>query len=481
MFFPTLPSERGGATASIRNDQSGQALMAWVMIMVMLFAGLMSASSAYGLTAIKATRESRDFVIAGQLTNEAIQNAVYQFNAGAIATDGTLPPVTGSSNTLCGSTMSDAILRGGAWDTTKLGCGVYQSAPNTGKWQWTVEDTSLGGANPSAIGTRYKVTATGAYGKAERSVTVNLSASSVTGVRYDAQNKIGYTVTPSTVFDYAIFGGGDGPGEGMSWAKGVKPTSDVYIKGQVGSNNLVDISKTTDSNDTSVSSKYDVPAVAFYNYGGADGWDLRCNTTTAINMSKSACEPIVRAPQKMVLNSDFVDSLSTKCVGVPTKWVASENAGFIDAGLGNVGCYTEMVFDRDTTIVGTSFFSAFVSGDITINPGVNITSLGAASLVIYGGGNVSLSNGGGNTLKELDMFVYAPRGTCDLTNTQADVSPVKVVGSLACNKVALEGVSVEWKAVSPGVDQPGATTSTSSAKKLWNADSAVEGPSSRLS
>lgn len=481
MLTPVLPPEKGGRASNL--NQSGQALMAWVLIMLVLFAGLATALTGYTVTSISTTKQSRDFVIAGQLYNEAIQDAIYQFNEGDVAKfasgDGGVDPVT--AGTSCGSSIDDAILRAGTWDGD-LGCGEYTSAPKTGKWQWTVEDTSLGGGTEAGdVGRRYKVTATGAYGKVKRSITVNLNSAAVTGVRYDENNKIGYTVAPSTVFDFAMFSGSDKPNEGLSWVKGSKVAADVYIEGNIGSNNLIDIKTTSGGED--ISSNYDVPEVGFYNYGGAEGWDARCNTKAAFGESKTVCEPIVRAPQKMVLNSDFVNSLTTKCVGSPYKWVASEQDGTLNAGSGNAGCFTEMVFDADTNIVGTNFYSAFVSGNVTINPGVNIKTMGAANLVIYTSGNVSLSNGGGSTEKELDMFVYAPTGTCDLKDSEADMSPVRVVGSLACNTINLEGVSVEWKAAPKGVDQPGTsgTSAPTYSQKVWIADNIVDGPSGRLS
>jgi hypothetical protein len=472
MFARALPSAKGGIT--FKQDQSGQALMAWVLIMLVLFAGLAQALAGYTLTSVNATKRSTDFVVAGQISNEAVQDAIYQFNEGKIAKGA----VATTAGTTCGVKIDGAVLRGESWDATKLGCGEYRTSPKTGKWQWTVV------ADPAvAPGNRYTVTATGAYGKAKRSVTVKLSSLSVTSVRYDEDKKIGYTIAPSTVFDFALFSGSDADNEGLAWAKGVKKVSDVYIKGQVGSNNLIDL-KMKSSNDPAenISPQNNIPAVGFYNYGGALGWDARCNTKIASGFAKSFCEPVVRAPQKMILNSEFVSSLANKCIGTPYKWVASEQDGILNAGAGNAGCYTEMVFDRDTTVVGTGYFSAFVGGNITINPGVNIDAMGAANLVIYTSGNVSLSNGGGNTLKQLEMFVYAPKGKCELTNTQADVSQVKVVGSLACNTISLEGVSVEWKAAPSGVDQPGSSgaSATTFAQKIWNADNVIEGPSGRL-
>jgi len=496
MFSHPLPPVNGGVT--LKQNQSGQALMAWVLIMVVLFSGLMAALNGYTLTSIATTKRSSDFVIAGQLSNEAAQDALYQFNEGSIANfndgvaGGVDPATAGTTCSTTGNTIDDAIKRGASW-TKNLGCGEYQSAPNAGKWQWTVQDTSLGGAT----GNRFTVTATGAYGTAKRSVTVKLNSASVTGVRMDANQKIGYTVAPSTVFDYALFGGGDQDGQGLSWAKGPKNSDNVYIKGEIGSNNLIDINQVPSTVNTTdpaqfknyTSPAYDVPSVGFYNYGMLDssgavkGWDARCNTASAVGQTKTACQPILRAPQKMVLNSDFVNSLANKCVGTPYKWVASEQDGILNAGAGNSGCYTEMVFDRDVTVVGTNFFSAFVSGNVTINPGVNIKTLGAANLVIYTSGNVSLSDGGGSTTSELDMFVYAPTGTCGLTDNQADISPVKVVGSLACNIVNLVGVGVEWKAAPAGVDQPGfsGTSAPNYSKKIWNADDVIEGPSGTVS
>lgn len=487
MFPSTLTPVKGGV--SLKQDQSGNALMAWVLIMVILFSGLTTALSGYSLISVKATKRSTDFVVAGQLSNEAVQDAIYQFNNGAVANDTagtiTLPETVDGESTACGSTIADAIKRSGNWKT-QLGCGVYQSAPNAGKWEWTVKDTSLGGVK----GKRFVLTATGAYGDAKRSVTVNFTSLAATGVRRDANNKIGYTVAPSTAFDFAIFGAGDKDGEGLSWAKGVKNTDNVYIKGNIGSNNLIDINHiptSIDSTDPADFKNYtsplnDVPSVGFYNYG-TKGWDERCNTASAVGQTKTACQPILRAPQKLLLNTDLVNSLADKCIGSPYKWVASEQDGVLNAGAGNAGCYTEMVFDRDVTVVGTGFFSAFVRGNVTINPGVNIKAMNPANLVIYTSGDVSLSNGGGSTGKELDMFVYAPTGTCGLKNTVADVSPVKVVGSLACNEVSLEGVAVEWKDAPAGVDQPGfsGSTTTTYTKTIWNTDSITEGPSGRIS
>jgi hypothetical protein len=488
MFPPAFTPVKGGVT--FNQNQSGQALMAWVLIMLFLFAGLSAALAGYTYTSIKTTKRSTDFVIAGQLSNEAVQDAIYQFNEGDIAKfndDSDLEP--GVDPDLAGTDCGDidgAIKRDATWKEDKLGCGEYQSAPKAGKWQWTVEDTSLG----DGAGKRFTVTATGAYGDAKRAVTVNLTSIAATGVRYDENNKIGYSVAPSTAFDFAIFGGSDKDGEGLSWAKGPKNTSNVYIEGEIGSNSLIDINhipSTIDSTDPADFKNYtspanDIPSVGFYNYG-TKGWDERCNTTTALEQTKTACQPILRAPQKMLLNADLVNALADKCIGSPYKWVASEQDGILNAGAGNAGCYTEMVFDRDVNVVGTSFFSAFVSGNVTINPGVNIDAMNPANLVIYTSGNVTLNTGSGSTGKELEMFVYAPKGTCSLKDTVADMSPVKVVGSLACNNVKLEGVTVEWKEAPDGVDQPGFSdpTAPTYSKRIWNADNIIEGPSGRIS
>jgi hypothetical protein len=491
MFPPAFTPVKGGVT--FNQNQSGQALMTWVLMMLYLFAGLSTALAGYAYSSVKTTQRSTDFVVAGQLSNEAVQDAIYQFNEGDIAKfNDDSDPEPGVDPFLAGTDCGDiegAIKRDATWKIDKLGCGEYQSAPEAGKWQWTVEDVYEGNIE-SQKGKRFTVTATGAYGDAKRSVTVNLTSIAATGVRYDENNKIGYSIAPSTAFDFAIFGGSDKDGEGVSWAKGPKNTDNVYVEGEIGSNNLIDINhipSTIDSTSPETFKNYtspanDVPSVGFYNYG-TKGWDERCNTTTALEQTKTACQPILRAPQKMVLNNDLVNALADKCVGSPYKWVASEQDGILNAGAGNAGCYTEMVFDRDVNVVGTNFFSAFVRGNVTINPGVNIKTMNPANLVIYTSGNVSLNTGAGSTGVELDMFVYAPTGTCELKDSIADMSPVKVVGSLACNNVILEGVAVEWKEAPAGVDQPGFSdpTAPTYSKRIWNADNIIEGQSGRIS
>lgn len=470
------------AGAPLRGDQRGQSMMAWVIMMLVVFGGLTAALSGYTMTSAKATQRSADFVVASQLSQQAAQDAVYQFNQGAVAAGASTAL---SAGTACGSSLADAVIRKAAWDKTKLGCGVYDSAPASGKWRWTVTDSS-----PGTPGTQFTVKAEGAYGKALRSVTMNLIRENVSAVTFSDTNKIGYRVAPSTAFQHALFAGSTDTGAGLSWLKGSDAAGNVYINGAVGSNNLVDIRKFSNTADKTPSPNYSVPSVFFYNYGGASAWESRCNTTTAkpANSTEQAawpagsvCEPVVRAPQALNLNGQWVVSLANQCAGTPYKWVASKQGGTLFAGNGNSGCYTDMVFDKDTTIVGTALFSAFVSGQVTINPGVSIKATGTNGLAIYTNGSVT-ATGGGGAPEELDMYVYGPQSTCTFSNASPSSNPLKVVGSLACAKIAMTGVSAEWKQAPDGVDNPGSYgASQTYTQSVWFADSTSEGPSGQLS
>jgi hypothetical protein len=437
--------------------------------MMTLFGGIMSALYGYSTTTLMATQKSRDFVVAGQLSSEAIQDALYQLNEGTqVNTPATVDgyfdyaklPKTTSADTQCGMTIDKAILtKATTWKTLKqdpvtkvysgvVGCGEYNSGNLVGKWQWNINLMPSTTSHP-----KYVITATGAFGKAKRTVTADFYGIDVTSAVTDATGGVSYVMPPSGAFDHTIFGSAS-----ASWMAGANTNS--FLKGRIGSNETITVDKSASA------TAHKIDGVHFYNYGKAP-WEGRC-----LSVSKLNCQPIVRVPQTLSLNPAFVSTYSNNCSSAPQAWVASKNAGQLNAGVGNSGCFSSMIFDVDTTISGSGFYAAFVGGAVTINPGVDIKTVGSANLVIYTTGSINL-NTSSTSATVLNMFVYAPNGGCTFANTNTTVQPV-LTGSLACRTVDLKGVTAQWKTPPAGVDNPGSTVTVSPVRKVWYLDNTVE-------
>lgn len=469
MSFPKIPKLGASAWILPVRDQSGQAVLAWVLVMMTLFGGILSALTGYSMTTLMATQKSRDFVIAGQLGSEAIQDALYQLNEGTQLNtpatvdgyfDSTKLPLTANVDSQCGISIDKAILtKSSTWKAltqdpaTKVysgvvGCGNYDSGSLVGKWQWSVNVQPSTTSHP-----KYVITATGAFGKAKRSVTADFYGMDVTSAVTDKVGGVSYVIPPSGAFTHTLFGT-----ESSSWVAGANQNS--FLQGRVASNNTITINKSTSP------TAQKVDGVHFYNYAAAP-WDVRC-----LSASKLDCQPIVRVPQTLSLNPAFVSTYSSGCSSAPQAWVASKNSGQLNAGVGNSGCFSSMVFDTDTTVTGAGFYSAFVGGAVTINPGVSIKTVGSANLVIYTTGSVNL-NTASTVATTLNLFVYAPNGGCTFANSSGTAQP-SFIGSLACRTVDLKGVTAQWETPPDGVDNPGSTVAVTPVRKVWYLDNMVE-------
>lgn len=368
----------------------GFVLVSTIMLFVMVAGTVYWLISATDRTT-KSAVMTTDFVQSGQLADLAIQDAMYQLNE---VRPSALP------------------------SKTKPRTGV---ATNDGTWSWYADKITDGTG-----GKRTVLHATGNFRATERAVQATVQAPVVGGFSTGTDKAITYQASPATVFSHTVTGNSvtvrSGTGAGNPFITGSIGLlgSTLSVKPNSGTTPAVDVD--------------------YYLYGPA---------------AASASQPVaVRAPANLSLDSGFItDRLSTCAADTPIKWKASLNGGVLTAN-GNVGCYASMDFDIPTVIQGDGAFHAYVSGGVSVRE--NITAASGTGLNIYTNSNVTFptEEASGTSLTVRNVFIYAPKGTCETTTPASGVyrSTVKQLvyaGSLACKTVRVAGQFSHVSAIDP--------------------------------
>lgn len=461
--------------ARIENGRRGEAALIAALLYMILIAALLVAMTTQALVGQRSTRESRDYLLANQMANMALSDALFQLNQAKL--DPALFPKIATVNTQCGISMASAIKtestawKGGVFNATtgvkttdgNLGCGQQsQNSATTAqknlfksaKWQWYVEQTST--STSANVSNKYRVYAVGGFNGAIRTVTSDLFSMQIRAALKDGDSIV-YDTAPSTVFSHAIFGSSE-----------VKLNASTVIKsadgsqGTIGSNDKI--------SDVAATSKYAVAAkTSLYDYAnqGKGNTEARCNlgdlsTVAAQTRSISnvnVCYDKVRIASQLKMNRDVIDNAANTCTqeGEVRDWKASDYVNPVFYATGDMACYKDINFDKATQIIGDKTYGLISSGKVSIS--APITTAGTGSLILYHAlsenpgttGVIDFVDASPSTPTNLNLYIYSPNGTCNFTGAA-------IIGGIACDKVSLTSSTAQWKGMTAGVDQPGFST-----------------------
>ncbi len=172
--------------------------------------------------------------------------------------------------------------------------------------------------------------------------------------------------------------------------------------------------------------------------------------------------------------TQFIDT-ACQATGQPIRpWVASQNGGV----LGTSGaCYSSLLFDQNTTVPATpgNPVTVYVTGAITVTPGVTVNTTQAAttpaalSLIVYSRGTrVTLQGGPGPASRTRAAWaLWAPNAECAGSPT---VGYVDVFGAMLCGRLSTQG---QWALHYD--EQTRYLTADPTAKRVWSVVSYREG------
>jgi len=354
-------------------------------------AGLLGAAQA----TINNSTLSREFIQAGQLTDLAVQDSLYQLNQNpvyALNAQG-----TGFANISASKTSS--------------------GSSNGGTWKWQMQFTTAVGGWPEL-----QITADGMANKTTRHAVTTASALTVGSFKVGTDNQLTYEVSPRTAFQHVLFGRQVTAQNGA----GVGPGS-TFLQGNVGITG---------------------PTANFAQYGGFTSqgkgifrlYGSAAASATIPDVPKSS---VKKAPVGLFLDKAFIADNISRCGGTAAEaWVSSKNGGKLkasSAAQGNAGCYSSMNFDIPTIVEGTGSFNAFVSGGVKFSDDVSMA--GGAALNIYTNGNVDFNTeqATSTSLDIANTFIYAPQGTCNTVPFRSASKTLNYIGSIACDTINVAG------------------------------------------
>lgn len=396
-----------GALRLKSRKQKGFAL-AFVLVMLILLSGLTYMSAATTGRTIKTAVMSRDFVESGQLADAAVQDAVYLLNEGNTAA---LPTV----------------------DSPRTGSN------STGTWSWYADPLApgLGGGRATTIH------ASGKFRNVTRSVTANANSLNVGGFKVMSDKQIQYEAGPAGAFSHTLLGRSIKAQNGA----GVGSTT-PFVSGVVGINGPGPLDLSTYSG---LSSPLNVSSYLLY---GGQAANLNVNGA-------------IKIPAGIALDPQFINDNLSRCGGAaPADWVSSRSGGILVAN-DNVACYSSMLFDVPTTIVGSGAFNAFVTGAVTFNESAKAAASGTA-LNIYTNGNVTFNTTqvAGSPMEIRNTFVFAPKGACTTNPFRDSTKGLTFSGSLACDSINAAGQFTGTPAVNPLGNDP-AKDGSLYAREIW--------------
>lgn len=313
-------------------QQNGFALVSVILLMIIMM-GISYAMVSTSGRHTKSASLSRDFVLAGQMADYAVQDALAGINAATASKNVTAPPSSGA--------MAED-----------------PSGESNGSWKWKRTGNT--------------VVATGTFHGTTRAVEAKVGPVDVTG--YSAKDgAVTYVLAMDSVFANTITG------------------SDVTVRTGygVGSGKLIsgDISVLSGTavieRDKLSSATFDGTA-NLYGSGSSlesmDGTPRRRNVAVSLDQGFATKNLNTCGPTQAWKASDHGGRL---------------NAGSL-AGGNNMGCYTSMDFDVPTNIIGNGAFQAFVKGDVKIRANIsgaalNIFTDGSVSMAAESASGSTLS------------------------------------------------------------------------------------------
>lgn len=354
-------------------------------------AGLLGAAQA----TINNSTLSREFIQAGQLTDLAVQDALYQLNQNpAYALN---PQGTGFASI----------------STPKNSAGTS----NGGQWKWQMQFTTVPGGWPEL-----QVTADGTFNKTSRHASTIAAALTVGSYKVGGDNQLSYEVSPRTAFQHVLFGRQVTAQNGA----GVGPGS-TFLQGNVGI--------------TGATAAFDqASGLLSQNKGLFRLYGSSAAASTIPDVPKSS---VKKAPVGLFLDKTFIVDNISRCGGtVAEAWVSSKNGGKLKASSateGNAGCYSSMTFDVPTIVEGTGSFNAFVSGGVKFNESVSMAT--GAALNIYTNGNVDFNTeqASSTSMDIANTFIYAPQGACNTVPFRSASKNLNFIGSIACDTINVAG------------------------------------------
>lgn len=469
-----------------KDGRRGEAAFIAALLYMILIAALLVAMTTQAKIGQRTTRDSRDYLLANQMANMALSDALYQLNEAKLA-ESSFPKVA-SASTQCGITMESAIKnestswKGGVFDSTgkmtspgNLGCGqqsqnqtsttAQKNLFKSAKWQWYVEvsaaPTEAAFAN---VSNKYRVYAVGGYNGTMRTITSDLFSMQIRSAFNDADSgTIVYDTAPSSVFSHAVFG------------NSLLTFNNATVTGAIGTNDKL---VTVDAVTPSAFGAGKVQPTFLYDYANTSkgNTEARCalggKSIDPANAGSTnhLCYNKVRVASQLRMNQDVISNAADTCtvVGETPDWKASDYANPVFYADNNLACYKNVTFDKPTTVIGTGTFGIVASGKISIS--AQITAPSGGDLILYH----SLSNDPGSTgvidfvdstpstLTPLNLHIYSPRGTCNFTGAA-------ITGGIACDKVSLSTSTATWSGLSAGVNQPGfsVTDATLFNRTIW--------------
>lgn len=399
-------SDRSAAKRA-RTGRKGPRDKGFILLSTLVLFVAVSGSVAAILGAAQATISnstmSREFIQAGQLTDRAVQDALFQLNQNS----------------------SYAVNAAGTDFANPATPKVSSGASNGGTWRWTMSFVTTPGGWP-----QLQIAADGTFAKTTRHATTAASALAVGSFTVSPDNQLSYEISPQSAFQHVLFGKNVTATNGA----GVGPGS-TFISGNVGITGPIAV-----FNQTGLSS---------LNHGIYRLYGSAAASSVIPDVPSSS---VKKAPLGLHLDKKFIADNLARCGGASAEaWVSSKNGGKLSATTGkdgNTGCYSSMVFDVPTTVDGTGTFNAFVSGGVSFNQ--NVSMAPATALNIYSNGNVDFNVEVAPTSMNIsNTFIYAPQGTCKTNPNPSASKSLTFTGSLACDTINVAGKFTTTPAINP--------------------------------
>lgn len=457
---------RRWATAAENKDKGSliAALGAFIVMTMIVTLALVTA-----IGSVQKTRDSRDFVLAGQMSQAAWQDAIYVLNNGA-GVDGSTEALAAYAKPCMVSALpkpiSSRTARRAAWK-------AFAAASRAGD-NWVFRTTSLlkdsyasngdaGKLAPGAAGSCWTwnagagtLSAMGAYEGSVRIITgkvndVRATTQVTTATTVGSgRNVISYSVSPADVMRrFTLFANRAAPVQLPEGSPAVAPS--VQVRSLLDADVSDDASGKTGSR-AAVASNGRVVIGA-----GAASATLYNAFNNPDCASAASCQVAARVGSTMSVRSEEVEDIAAaSCVGPLTEWRSSSEvdrqalvatpaaSATTSSRAGSSRCYSKMVFEAGTTfnLSGAGLASVYVrpGGDpdaastaVEIQDGARVSADSQAVLQIV----VAQANAAtvfGDTT-QFNGYLYSPYAGSGCS--QAPEDSLVLTGALACDTIDL--------------------------------------------
>lgn len=375
------------------------------------------------LSATAKTRNSKEFTLAGEQSDNAMSSAIDQLN-----NSNTALPTAGSPASSTGDT------------------------PATGGWKWWTVPAAGQGGMTGAIDTQ------GSFGKTKRTTVASLYSALMSAATVNSV--VDYQIAPSAAFAHAMFGNGIQIAPGT--ATGSTPASAATtVTGLVGG----------------------AGGIISFTGGALATGGLTIYGTGTGSVAPSSMASIT-SPMPMNFDANAINALyaapvaSGGCNGAGTAWKASalplvSNMRTIAASTTTI-CATSISIDAPLKITGPGVVNILMPAVGSAAISFDVTADTNASLAIYGGAGINLT-GAAPTRTLANTYLYSPAGTCGTGTSGVQAS---FTGSMACQTIVFAGKAV-WRPIdtngaTPLTIEPNLTTS----RIWWTTNSTNSGTTS---